>query len=431
MFALFRDISLRMSPTSHLLASRLPPSWVLAEDVADPLAHFRAHFHLPAGVIYLDGNSLGALPCAAPDRVAAAIEQEWGESLIRSWNVHDWIGAPRRLGDKIAGLVGAKAGEVIVADSTSVNLFKLLAAALAHQRNRRTILSESGNFPTDLYMAEGITNMLDGRRLKTVPADDIADAIDDDVAVVMLTHVHYKTGRKLDMAAITAAAHAKGALILWDLSHSVGAVQVDLNGCGADLAVGCGYKYLNGGPGAPAFLFVAERWQDKLQSPLAGWMGHARPFEFIDTYEPKAGIDRFACGTPPMLSLLALEQGVDLMRLADPVLIARKAEGLSELFVEAVEDRCAGLGLSLISPRRFADRGSHVSFAHEQAYAVCQALIARGVIGDFRAPDAVRFGFTPLYTSYAAIWTAADILAEVLATRAWDRPEYRARARVT
>jgi kynureninase len=247
----------------------------------------------------------------------------------------------------------------------------------------------------------------------------------------MLTHVHYKTGRKLDMAGITAAAQAKGALVLWDLSHSAGAIPVDLNGCGADLAVGCGYKYLNGGPGAPAFLFVAERWQEKLQSPLAGWMGHARPFDFIDTYEPKAGIDRFACGTPPMLSLLALEQGVEMMRMADPDLIARKAEGLSTLFIEAVEDRCAGLGLGLISPRQFADRGSHVSFSHEQAYAVCQALIARGVIGDFRAPDAVRFGFTPLYTSYADVWTAADILADVLTARAWDRPEYRARARVT
>jgi kynureninase len=404
---------------------------VLAADAADPLAHFRAQFHLPAGVIYLDGNSLGALPVATPDRVTVALAQEWGQSLIRSWNVHDWIGAPRRLGDKIAGLIGAGAGEVIVADSTSVNVFKLLAAALAHNGGRSTILSEAGNFPTDLYMAEGLTNMLAGRQLKTVAADDIVDAIDDDVAVVMLTHVHYKTGRKLDMAAITAAAQAKGALMLWDLSHSVGAIPVDLNGCGADLAVGCGYKYLNGGPGAPAFLFVAERWQDKLQSPLAGWMGHARPFDFIDAYEPKADIDRFACGTPPMLSLLALEQGVDLMRMADPILIAQKAQGLSELFVETVEDRCEGLGLSLISPRRFVDRGSHVSFAHAQAYAVCQALIARGVIGDFRAPDAVRFGFTPLYTSYTDVWTAADILADVLTSRAWDRSDYRARARVT
>ncbi len=431
MFVRFGAISLRMSSTSPHLASRSPPPLVLAADAADPLAHFRAQFHLPAGVIYLDGNSLGALPVATPDRVTVALAQEWGQSLIRSWNVHDWIGAPRRLGDKIAGLIGAGAGEVIVADSTSVNVFKLLAAALAHNGGRSTILSEAGNFPTDLYMAEGLTNMLAGRQLKTVAADDIVDAIDDDVAVVMLTHVHYKTGRKLDMAAITAAAQAKGALMLWDLSHSVGAIPVDLNGCGADLAVGCGYKYLNGGPGAPAFLFVAERWQDKLQSPLAGWMGHARPFDFIDAYEPKADIDRFACGTPPMLSLLALEQGVDLMRMADPILIAQKAQGLSELFVETVEDRCEGLGLSLISPRRFVDRGSHVSFAHAQAYAVCQALIARGVIGDFRAPDAVRFGFTPLYTSYTDVWTAADILADVLTSRAWDRSDYRARARVT
>jgi len=420
-----------MSSISQHRISLSPPAAVLEADAGDPLANFRAQFHLPPGVIYLDGNSLGALPLATPGLVNLALHQQWGDSLIRSWNVHDWIGAPRRLGDKIASLIGADSGEVLVADSTSVNLFKLLAAALAHQPGRRTILSESGNFPTDLYMAEGLTKMLDGRRLRTVAADAILDAIDDDVAVLMLTHVHYKTGRKLDMAAITAAAQAKGALVLWDLSHSAGAIPVDLNGCGADLAVGCGYKYLNGGPGAPAFLFVAERWQDKLQSPLAGWMGHARPFDFIDAYEPKAGIDRFACGTPPMLSLLALEQGVDLMRMADPELVARKAEGLSALFVNSVETLCAGLGLNLISPRRFADRGSHVSFAHEQAYAVCQALIARGVIGDFRAPDAVRFGFTPLYTSYADVWAAADILAEVLTTRAWDRPEYRARARVT
>jgi kynureninase len=420
-----------MSSILNHIASRLPPPRVLAQDASDPLASFRARFYLPAGVIYLDGNSLGALPLATPGLVDQAMQQQWGDSLIRSWNVHDWIGAPRRLGDKIAGLIGADPGEVLVADSTSVNLFKLLAAALAYQSGRRTVLSESGNFPTDLYMAEGLTKMLDERRLKTVAADAILDAIDDDVAVLMLTHVHYKTGRKLDMAAITAAAQAKGVLVLWDLSHSAGAIPVDLNGCGADLAVGCGYKYLNGGPGAPAFLFVAERWQDKLQSPLAGWMGHARPFDFIDAYEPKAGIDRFACGTPPMLSLLALEQGVDLMLMADADLIARKAQGLSALFVESVEALCDGLGLSLISPRPFGDRGSHVSFAHEQAYAVCQALIARGVIGDFRAPDAVRFGFTPLYTSYADVWTAADILAEVLTTRAWDRPEYRARARVT
>jgi kynureninase len=413
----------------HLDAA--PPPAVLAADAHDPLAAFRARFSLPPGIIYLDGNSLGALPAATPARLARAAEQEWGESLITSWNVHDWIGAPRRVGDKIARLVGAAAGEVIVADSTSVNLFKLLAAAVRHQAGRSVILSEPGNFPTDLYIAQGLSGLAPDRRLKTVPADEIIAAIDDDTAVVMLTHVHYKTGRKLDMAAITAAAHAKGALVLWDLSHSVGAVEVALSRCGADLAVGCGYKYLNGGPGAPAFLFVAERLQGALASPLSGWMGHAQPFAFDDAYSPAPGIDRFACGTPPMLSLLALEQGVDLMLEANAALIAAKAEALSSLFIDAVLARGADLGLSLASPRAFADRGSHVSFAHSDAYAVCRALIDRGVIGDFRAPDVVRFGFTPLYTRFVDVWAAAEILTQVLISRAWDHPDYRRQTRVT
>jgi kynureninase len=419
-----------MSP-ALTLARPAPPPEVLAADAADPLRGFRDRFQLPEGLIYLDGNSLGALPAATPARLARAIDREWGHDLIGSWNSHDWFGAPRRVGDKIAGLIGAVAGEVIVADSTSVNLFKLLTAALEQQGGRRTILSEPGNFPTDLYMAQGVARMLGNRVLRAVPADDIIAAIDDDTAVVMLTHVHYKTGRKLDMAAITAAAHAKGALVLWDLSHSAGAVAVDLKGCDADLAVGCGYKYLNGGPGAPAFLFVARRLQDELVSPLAGWMGHARPFDFIDDYEPGAGITRFACGTPPMLSLIALEQGVDLMLDANPALIAAKAEALSEMFITRVEARCAGLGLSLVSPRAFADRGSHVSFGHERAYEICRALIARGVVGDFRAPDVVRFGFTPLYTRFADVWAAAEAFAEVLATRAWDSPAFRVRTPVT
>jgi kynureninase len=408
-----------------------PPASVLLADAADPLGPFRARFHLSDDLIYLDGNSLGALPAATPQRLAAAIDQEWGRDLIASWNRHDWIGAPRRVGDKIARLIGAREGEVIVTDSTSVNLFKLLAAALERQGGRRTILSEPGNFPTDLYVAEGVTQLMAGKALRTVAVDQIASVIDDDTAVVMLTHVHYKSGRKLDMAAITAAAHARGALVLWDLSHSVGAVPVDLNGCGADLAVGCGYKYLNGGPGAPAFLFVAQRWQGTLRSPLSGWMGHAQPFDFVDAYAPADGIDRFACGTPPMLSLIALEQGVDLMLEADPSQIANKAKALSDLFIETVEAKSSGLGLSLASPRAFSDRGSHVSFAPDQAYAVCQALIDRGVIGDFRAPDTVRFGFTPLYTRFVDVWTAAERLIEVLSTGAYLQPQYQVRARVT
>ena len=408
-----------------------PPASVLDADAKDPLAGFRSRFRLPEGLIYLDGNSLGALPAATAERLAAAVEQEWGSDLIASWNVHDWIGASRRVGDKIACLVGAGAGEVVVADSTSVNLFKLLAAALERQEGRRTILSESGNFPTDLYIAEGVARLFPQSVLKTVPADEIAAAIDEDTAVVMLTHVHYKSGRRLDMAALTAAAHAKGALALWDLSHSVGAVPVDLDGCGADLAVGCGYKYLNGGPGAPAFLYVAHRLQGVLRSPLTGWMGHARPFDFSDDYTPSAGIDQFTCGTPSILALTALEQGVDLMLEADLGAIAAKASGLSELFIEEVEAHCAGYGLTLASPRTAAGRGSHVSFTHEAAYPICRALIDRGVVGDFRAPDLVRFGFTPLYTRFVDVWTASRILVGVMATGAWDRDAYRDRARVT
>jgi kynureninase len=419
-----------ISPTAPF-PSHDAPAAVLAADGADLLAPFRERFRLPEGLIYLDGNSLGALPIATPSRLSQAVAQEWGRDLITSWNAHDWIGAPRRIGDKIARLIGAEEGEVIVADSTSVNLFKLLGAALVHQSGRGTILSEPGNFPTDLYVAEGVTQMMSGKRLLTLPVDEIPAAIDDDTAVVMLTHVHYKSGRKLDMAAITAAAHAKGALVLWDLSHSVGAAPVSLNACGADLAVGCGYKYLNGGPGAPAFLYVARRLQSELRSPLSGWMGHAQPFSFTDAYTPGDGIDRFACGTPPILSLIALESGVDLMLDADPALIVAKSRALSELFIATVEAESAGLGLTLASPRAPADRGSHVSFAHDHAYAICQILIDRGVIGDFRAPDLIRFGFTPLYTRFVDAWTAARRLVEVAATGAYSGARYQARARVT
>ena len=402
----------------------------LACDAADPLAAMRTRFLLPDGVIYLDGNSLGALPAATPDRLLAAVREEWGRGLIGSWNDHDWIGAPQRVGARIAPLIGAEAHEVVVADSTSVNLFKLIAAAMAAQPGRSTILSEPGNFPTDLYVASGVADFL-GRTLRTVPVDDIAQAIDDDVAVVVLTHVHYKSGRRLDMAAITAVAQAKGALVLWDLSHSVGAVEIDLNGANADLAVGCGYKYLNGGPGAPAFLFVAGRHQSTLRSPLSGWMGHAAPFAFDDGYAPAPGIDRFLCGTPPILGLAALEQGLAQFEEAEMAVVAAKSASLCSQLIDQVESRCADARFTLVTPRDAAERGSHVSFAHPDAWPICRALIARGVIGDFRAPDILRFGVTPLYTSFADVWRAVDILCELMATRAWDRPEYRAATRVT
>lgn len=398
-------------------------------DAADPLRGFRDRFALPDDVIYLDGNSLGALPRSTPARLQAVATGEWGNGLIRSWNVHDWIGAARRVGASIAPFVGAQAHEVVVADSTSVNLYKLLIAALKAQDGRRTILSEPGNFPTDLYMADGAARTLGDSRVRTVPVEDIVGAIDDDVAVVLLTHVHYKSGAMLDMAAITRAAQAKGALVLWDLSHSVGAVPIDLNGCNADLGVGCGYKYLNGGPGAPAFLFVAERHQATLRSPLSGWMGHATPFAFGDDYAPAGDISRFQCGTPPILALAALEEGIAQFDGVDRGALVAKSRALGDACIALVEARCPDM--ALISPRDATVRGSHVSFRHPDAYAICQALIERGVIGDFRAPDALRLGFAPLYVGFKDVWRAVDILAGVLATCSWDAPRYHARNAVT
>ena len=400
-----------------------------ALDAADPLRERRDAFLLPHGMIYLDGNSLGALPRSTPPRMAAVVAQEWGTSLISGWNQHRWIDAPERLGAKVAPLIGAAADEVIVADSTSVNLFKLIVAACRARPGRTTILSEPGNFPTDLYVASGAASLLPGVSLRTADAGTIVDAIDGDVAIVLLTHVHYKSGRMLDMAAITAAAHAKGALMLWDLSHSVGAVLVDLNAAGADMAVGCGYKYLNGGPGAPAFLYVAKALQDTLETPLTGWMGHATPFAFTDDYAPARGMRRFLCGTPPILGMAALEQGLATFEEVDFAALVTKSRALCDAFIALVEARCAGM--TLLSPRDPASRGSHVSFAHEDAYALCQALIARGVVGDFRAPDAVRFGFTPLYTRFEDVWRAVEIMAQVLDTRAWDDAVFRTRAAVT
>jgi len=404
---------------------------VRAWDAADPLRGFRDRFVLPEGVIYLDGNSLGALPAAIGERVAAAVATEWGEGLIRSWNTHDWIGAPARVGAKIARLIGAAPREVVVADSTSVNLFKLIVAAVRGQAGRRVILAEPGNFPTDLYIAQGAAALLDGASLRVLPIGPLTEAFDDDVALVMLTHVHYKSGAKHDMAAITRRAHEAGALVLWDLSHSAGAVEVDLNAAGVDLAVGCGYKYLNGGPGAPAFLYVAERHQATLQSPLTGWMGHAAPFAFGDDYRPAEGVDRFLCGTPSILAMLALEVGVEQFDGADMPSVSAKAQRLCSLFIDLVETRCVNLGLTLVTPRDSSGRGSHVAFAHEDAYAIMQALIERGVIGDFRAPDILRCGFTPLYVGFEDVWRAVETLRDVLVTDAWRATRFQTRSRVT
>ncbi|WBH18245.1 kynureninase [Sphingomonas radiodurans] len=396
-------------------------------DAADPLAQCRARFVLPEGVIYLDGNSLGALPVATAGRVAETVERQWGTDLIASWNTHGWIDAPARLGARIAPLIGAGADEVIVADSTSANLFKLLVAACEARSGQSTILTEAGNFPTDLYVAQGVAATLPGRRVHA--ASDVAAAIDADTAVVLLTHVHYKSGAMLDMAAITAAAQAAGALVLWDLSHSVGAIEIDLNGCGADLAVGCGYKYLNGGPGAPAFLYVARALQEGLQSPLTGWMGHAAPFDFSDDYAAAPGMKRFLCGTPPILGMAALEAGLDTFDGVTMDAVVAKSRALSALLIAGIDARCPAL--TLVSPRDAAVRGSHVSVAHDHAWEICQALIARGVVGDFRAPDVLRLGLTALYTSFEDVWRAVEIIADVLAHESWRDPAYAVRAAVT
>jgi len=397
-----------------------------ARDAADPLRGFRDRFALPEGVIYLDGNSLGPLPRAAAPQMADLVKRQWGDRLVRGWN-EGWFEAPTRIGDKIAPLIGAAPGEVIACDSTSVNLYKLLVAALRHDPARRLILSESGNFPTDLHIAEGAAQSVPGAELRTVPREDIAAAIDHETAVVLLTHVHYKTAERFDMAAMTAAAHAAGALILWDLSHSAGAIPVDLSGCGADLAVGCGYKYLNGGPGAPAFLFVASALQPRLRNPLSGWLGHEAPFDFEDDYRPAPGIRRWLTGTPPILAMAALESGIDLIREADPALIAAKSAALFDAFA-AIGD---ALGLECVSPRDAARRGSHIGFRHDQAYALCQALIAAGVIGDFRAPDVIRFGLTPLYLGCEDVVRAGIALADLLQTGSYHAAIFSKRHAVT
>ena len=399
-------------------------------DDADLIAPTRARFALPDGVIYLDGNSLGALPHATAVAVGGVVAGQWGKDLISSWNQHDWIGLPQRLGARIAPLIGADADEVIVTDTTSTNLFKLIAAALDARPGRPVILSEAGNFPTDLYMAQGVAAMR-GAQVRTVAGAELIAALDDSVAVLLLTHVHYKSGRMHDMAAITAAAQAVGALVLWDLSHSTGAVLVDLGACQADLAVGCGYKYLNGGPGAPAFLYVARHLQDSLQSPLSGWMGHAAPFAFEDDYRPAAGIDRFLCGTPSILAMAALEAGLATFDGVAAEALFAKGRALGDYAIALMDARCGRRGFSLLSPRDATERGSHVSFAHAQAWPICQALIAQGIIGDFRAPDALRLGFAPLYTRFVDVWHAVEAIRDVVDRGSWDDPAYRARAAVT
>jgi kynureninase len=403
-----------------------------ALDAADVLRSFRSRFVLPPGVVYLDGNSLGAPPRSTVTQVREVVDRQWGSDLVRSWNVHDWINSPLVLGDKVAELIGAAPGEVVVTDTTSVNLFRLVLTALQLSPDRVEVVSEAGNFPTDLYVCSSATEIFGrGRQLRIVPRHEVLASIGEATALLLLTHVHYKTSEMYDLAAMTREAHDRGALVLWDLSHSVGAMPVDLCAAQADFAVGCGYKYLNGGPGAPAFLYVASRHHASANNAISGWHGHARPFDFTDDYVAAPGIRRFLAGTPSIIANSALETGVDIVREAGVERLALKSRQLSEFFIALVETGCRGYGLELVSPRPVALRGSHVSFAHSHGYEIMQALIDRSVIGDFRAPNVIRFGFTPLYTSFEDVWLAANELRLILAEGRWQDPRFAVRAAVT
>ena len=406
----------------------------LARDAEDRLAPHRDAFALPDGVIYLDGNSLGALPRNVAARVASTLEGEWGHGLIRSWNEAGWIDLPARVGARIAPLIGADPACVVAADSTTVNLFKTVSAALALRPDRRRIVTETRNFPTDNYIAEGVIRQCGGRHelVHAADADAVIDCLDADTAVLMLSHVNYRDGAVHDMAGLTRAAHDAGALVIWDLAHSAGVLPLDLAGCDVDFAVGCGYKFLNGGPGAPAFLYAAERHHGGFAQPLSGWFGHADPFGFDPHYRPAGDITQYLCGTPPVISMVALEAALELWDKVDLRDVHAKSQGLTDFFIELVEVRCAGHGLTLVSPRDAARRSAQVSLSHPTAgYAIISALIADGVIGDFRAPDILRFGFAPLYTRFADVWHAVDRLAAILDGRLWDRPEFHARRTVT
>jgi kynureninase len=403
-----------------------------ALDRGDPLAAKRAAFAIPEGMIYLDGNSLGVLPRNVAGRVQDVVERQWGETLILSWNVHGWFHLPQKVGDRIARLIGAPKGSVVAGDTISVNLFKLLGAAAKLNPGRRVILSDSGNFPSDLYVAQGFRDLMDdGYVLKVVEPEAVMGAIDETIAFTMLTEVDYRTSRLHDMKSVTAKAHAAGALTIWDLAHSAGALPVDLEGAGADFAVGCTYKYLNGGPGAPAFLYVSPDLQNRVRPALAGWWGHEAPFAFDLDYRPAPGIIRNQCGTQPMLSLAALDAALDVFDDVGMTALREKSVALCKTFIDLVEQRCAKHGVTLAGPRDMARRASHVSLHHRQGYAVMQALIAARVIGDFRAPDMMRFGFTPLYTSFAEVWDAVEILARILDGEEWNQPQFLARKAVT
>jgi kynureninase len=420
-----------------------------ALDAQDPLRALRERFALPQGMIYLDGNSLGAQPKAAAARAAEVVTQEWGQDLITSWNKAGWITLPERLGNQFAAWLGVGQGELVFTDTTSINLYKVLSAAARIAREdapgRKKLISERSNFPTDLYIAQSVCQEY-GLELVLLEPEEIADALQTDVAISLLTHVNYRTGAMHDMAAVTAAAHAKGILCVWDLCHSAGAVPVDLKGADADFAVGCSYKYLNGGPGAPAFVWAHPRLINRFWQPLSGWFGHAEPFKFVPDYHPAQGIQRYLCGTQPMISMSVLQCGIDIYTEAEAfggmAALRQKSLALTDLFIQLVEERCQGHGLGLATPREHAARGSQVCLTREEglgldgqnsgAYAIVQALIARGVIGDFRKGDGgagkhrdiLRFGFTPLYVGFADVWNAVEHLRQVLESGEWQRPEF-------
>lgn len=406
---------------------------IVALDKADPLANKRDEFDLPADTIYLDGNSLGALPKAVKSRVAEVVNQQWGSHLIRSWNDHQWIDLPTQVGDKIAPIIGAAKGQVICCDSISVNLFKLLSSALSLNSGRNVVLSTQDNFPTDLYMVQGLSDLLgpDLCQLKLVAEQHIEQSLSDSVAVLLLTQVNFRTGQLLDMQKLTKLAHEKGILVIWDLAHSAGTLPVELDNCNADFAVGCGYKYLNGGPGSPAFLYVAKRHQASVKQPLSGWMGHAKPFAFNAEYQGADNINQYLCGTPSVIAMSALDAALDVWQSVDISQIREKSVALAEVFIKLLQTHSCLSDLRLCSTENACQRGSQLAFSHTDGFAICQALIEKGVIADFRAPNILRFGFTPLYTSFEDIWNAVTILAEVVKTQLYTQPRFNLAGKVT
>jgi len=401
-------------------------------DRKDLLAHLRKAFYLPKGKINMDGNSLGSLPKSTKKRLQEVVQKEWGDGMIGSWSKAGWFESPIRVGNKIAPLIGANKGEVIVADTTSVNIYKALCAAISLNKGRKIMLSEKGNFPTDLYMMQGIANFSDERLInKVVDPSAILEELTEEVAVLILTQVHYKTAAIKDMKRITQKAHEKGILVVWDLSHSVGSIEVALNDCQVDFAVGCGYKFLNGGPGAPAFMYVAKRHQQKALSILSGWMGHQDPFAFTDEYTPSSDIARFRCGTPGILGMAALENGVDLFTQTDISSLRKKALALSHLFMNLMAQECSDFGFTLASPTMDEQRAGHVAYSHEEGHGIYQAIKKEGVISDFRTPDILRFGITPMYLRFQDIFKVVNVIKRVMETRAWDRAEYKVRAAIT